>query len=45
MNHNRPIFIEEMMDFILRVGNDLDLLKVVKLQVFGREKERVITSQ
>lgn len=40
MNHNRPIFIEEMMDFILRVGNDLDLLKSGKTSgIWKRERE------
>ena len=40
MNHNRPIFIEEMIDFILRVGNDIDLLKAGKTSgIWKRERE------
>ncbi len=40
MNHNRPIFIEEFIDFVLRVGNDLDLLKAGKTSgIWKRERE------
>jgi hypothetical protein len=40
MNHNRPIFVEEMIDFILRVGNDIDLLKAGKTSgIWKRERE------
>ncbi|XRO77904.1 hypothetical protein ACO3VM_09455 (plasmid) [Methanocaldococcus sp. 10A] len=40
MNHNRPIIFEEFIDFILRLGNDIDLLKAGKTAgIWKRERE------